>query len=356
MAASAGAHSSVETPNLAGAENRTPRGLITAYSAHPPGANVAAMSAVQALAPSALAPTASAAAPSRLRSLSPYLLLVANGNASGLNRRPHLVQDSAQLLRSAGARVETRVTTSLEELDWLLATAERRVVLLGGDGSVHAAANSRGRAELALIPAGGANNIARSLGIPADFAAAARLAVDGRARSVDAISVETPSQRYLAVEGISVGFHAIARAQYTAKNSADVSEGIRAGMRAVTGFVPPTIALSLDGSCRLVTIAQLFVANMPLFGPSLRVAPADPADALLDVVTIEGGRRTLLALAPRLRRGTHLQHASVSYARAGRIKISTRGRSPIIADTTNVGDTAELTVVPGALEIVGAAA
>ncbi len=306
--------------------------------------------------PTVVAPRAPAAAPRRLRSLSPYLLLVANGNASGLNRRPHLVQDSAQLLRSAGARVETRVTTSLDELDWVLASAERRVVLLGGDGSVHAAANSRARAELALIPAGGANNIARSLGVPTDFTAAARLAVNGRPRSIDAISVETASQRYLAVEGISVGFHAIARNLYSAKNSADVAEGIRAGLRAVGGFEPPTIALSIDGTSSVITIAQLFVVNMPLFGPSLRVAPADPADALLDVVTIKGGRRTLLALAPRLRRGTHLASVAVAHTRAQTIKIWTAGRSPIIADTTNVGDAATLTVAPGALEIVGAAA
>lgn len=314
------------------------------------------MSAVQALAPRALAPSASAAAPSRLRTLSPHLLLVANGNASGLSRRPHLVQDSAQLLRSAGARVETRVTTSLEELDWLLASAERRVVLLGGDGSVHAAANSPARGELAIIPAGGANNIARSIGIPTDLAGAARLAVEGASRAVDAISVTTPTGTRVAVEGISVGFHAIARTRYTAKNSADVAEGIRAGLRAVSGFEAPTIALSLDGASSLVTVAQLFVANMPLYGPSLRVAPADPTDELLDVVAIAGGRGTLLALAPRLRRGTHLGHAAVSHARARSVKISTHGRSPIIADTTNVGDTAELTVLPGALEIVGAVA
>ena len=312
--------------------------------------------AAQALAPRAIALRSPAAAPRRLRSLSPHLLLVANGNASGLSRHPHLVQDSAQLLRTAGARVETRVTTSLEELDAAHASAERRVVLLGGDGSVHAAANAAARVELALIPAGGANNVARSLGIPVDVAGAARLAVDGAARAVDAIAVETPTQRHLAVEGISVGFHALARTQYTAKNSADVVAGIRAGLGAVAGFEPPTIALALDGDARLVTITQLFVANMPFFGPSLRVAPADPADALLDVVTIEGGRRRLLALAPHLRRGTHLGRRGVAHERARSIRIATGGRSPIIADTTNVGETAELTIAPRALAIVGAAA
>ena len=315
------------------------------------------MTTAQALAPRAIAPGSPAAAPSRrLRSLSPHLLLVANGNASGLSRHPALVKDSALLLRLAGARVETRVTTSLEELDTVLADAERRVVLLGGDGSLHAAANSAARAEFALIPAGGANNIARSLGIPVDFQAAARLAVEGAARAVDAIRVDSLAGRYLAVEGVSIGFHAFARTQYTAKNSTDKLAAIRAGLRAVAAFEPPTMALAIDGSCRLATYGQVFVANMPLFGPGLRVAPADPGDGLLDLVTIEGGRRAVLGLLPHLRRGTHLDRAGVSHLRARRIKIATRGRAPIVADTTSMGDTVELTVAPQALDIVGRAA
>lgn len=314
------------------------------------------MTSAQALALRAFAPESPAATPRRLRSLSPHLLLVANGNASGLSRHPSLVKDSTQLLRLAGARVETRVTTSLEELDDALATAERRVVLLGGDGSLHAAANSPVRAEFALIPAGGANNVARSLGIPADFAAAARLAVEGAARRIDAIRVDYVAGSYLAIEGVSAGFHAFARTQYTAKNSTDKRAAIRAGFRAVRDFEAPTMAVSLDGSCRLATFGQLFVANMPLFGPGLRVAPADPGDGLLDLVTIEGGRRTVLGLVPHLRRGTHLGRAGVTHARARRIKIATRGRSPIVADTTYMGDTVELTVEPQALDIVGGAA
>ena len=228
-------------------------------------------------------------------------------------------------------------------------------MLLGGDGSLHAAANSRFKTELALIPAGG------EVGGDAEAAghvvrAAARLAVEGRARPIDAIAVETATQHYLAVEGVSAGFHALARSRYTATNSADVRAGIRAGLGAVMDFEPFTIALSLDGGCGLVRIGQLFVANMPLYGPGLRVAPADPRDGLLDVVTIDGGRRALLGLAPRLRRGTHLGRPGVTHTRAHTIKIATNGRSPIIADTTNVGDTVQLSIAPHALDIVGVAA
>lgn len=313
------------------------------------------MTATHALPISLLRPVA-APRPARLRSTSPHLLLVANGNASGLTRRPSLFADSAQQLRHFGARVETRLTTSLEELDDALATAERRVVLLGGDGSLHAAANSPHRAELALIPAGGANNVARSLGIPTDFGAAARLAVEGETRPLDAIAVSDGSTRYLAVEGVSAGFHAIARSRYSGVNSTDKRAALRAAFSAVAEFEPLTVALSLDGSCSLRRIGQVFAVNTPLYGPGLRVAPADPADGLLDVVTIEGGRGALLSMLPRLRRGSHLGRPGVTHTRARSVRIATRGRSPVIADTTTFGDTVELTVVPHALDVVAVAA
>jgi diacylglycerol kinase (ATP) len=309
-----------------------------------------------ALAPRPFAPALPARAPRRLRSLSPHLLLVANGNASGLHRHPELVSDSARLLRSAGARVETLVTTALDELELVLSGADRRVVLLGGDGSLHAAANAPGRKpELALIPGGKANNVARSLGVPLELDAAARLAVEGRAHPIDAIAADTLLGRHIAVEGVSVGFHALARSQYRATNSADTAAGIRAGLGALARFEPITMAVGLDGSCELMRLAQLFVVNMPLFGPGLRVAPsADPSDGVLDVVALEGaGRRSLVPLAARLRRGTHLGTDGVRSFRARSVRISTRGVSPVIADTTNLGsETVELSVVPHALEIV----
>jgi diacylglycerol kinase (ATP) len=311
-------------------------------------------------APRPFAAIAPALTPRRLRSLSPHLLLVANGNASGLVRHPELVGDSARLLRSAGARVEALVTETIDELADVLANAERRVVLLGGDGSLHAAANVPGpKPELALIPGGRANNVARSLHLPLEPNAAARLAVEGRAHPIDLIAARSATQRYLAVEGVSVGFHALARSQYRATNSADTAAGIRAGLGALVRFEPMTMAVGLDGSCELMRLSQLFVVNTPLFGPGLRVAPAaDPADGVLDVVALEGGGRlSLLSLAARLRRGTHLGQDGVRSFRAETVRISTRGASPVIADTTNLGsDTVELSVVPHALEIVGRAA
>jgi diacylglycerol kinase (ATP) len=299
-----------------------------------------------------------AATRSRLRSLSPSVVLVANANASGIMRRPELVDGMSRLLRTFGARVETRLTSSLDELAELLPSTERRVVLLGGDGSLHAAANVPGpKPELALLPAGRANNVARSLGVPTDLAAAARLAVSGATRPLDLLAARTATRRFLVVEGVSVGFHALARADYHGVNSSNVSSAVRAGVGALTHFHPITVAVEADGEFQVFRIGQLFAANLPFFGPGLHVAPgADPADGLIDLVAIDvAGRRSLVPLASRLRRGAHLGRPGVTRVTARKVRLATGGRSPIIADTTNLGSgTVELTVVPGALQIVGA--
>jgi diacylglycerol kinase (ATP) len=286
--------------------------------------------------------------------------VVANANASGLVRRPELVTDAVGLLRSLGARAEAHVTGTLDELADTLAGAERRVVLLGGDGSLHAAANLPGRKpELALLPAGRANNVAHALGVPIDLGAAARLAVEGGARPLDLIAAQTATRSHLAVEGVSVGFHALARANYRADNSADLVAGVRAGVGALARFRPLVVGLDVDGEPEVLRIGQLFAANLPLFGFRLRVAPgADPEDGQLDLVTLEAGnRRELLSLLPHLRHGTHVGRPGVRHVRARSVRIATGGHSPVIADTTNLGtDTVELTVVPAALAVVGAAA
>jgi diacylglycerol kinase (ATP) len=296
---------------------------------------------------------------SHLRSTTPNLVLVANANASGIAGRTGIVDGASSALRRYGARVETRLTGSVDELATLISEESRRLVLLGGDGSVHAAANVAGpKPELALMPAGKANNLARGLGIPVDLDAAARLAVSGWARPVDAILASTPSRRYVAVEGVSIGFHAYARASYRADNSADLGAGVAAALGAVRRFHSLAAAVQSDDELEVVRFGQLFVVNFPLYGPGLRVAPgADPADGLLDLVSVEATRRRELpAMLARLKNGTHLDRPGARHWQARRVRIATGGHAPIIADTTNMGfGPVDLTVAPGALMVVAPA-
>jgi diacylglycerol kinase (ATP) len=294
--------------------------------------------------------------PSHLRSTSPQVILVANANASGIAGRNGVVDAAAEALRRHGGIVETRLTGSIDELAALVSEQSRRLVLLGGDGSVHAAANVLGpKPELALLPAGKANNLAHGLGIPLDLDAAARLAVSGATRPVDGILASTPSRRYLAVEGVSIGFHAYARASYRADNSADLGAGVAAALGAVRRFHSISAAVQSDDALEVIRFGQLFAVNFPLYGPGLRVAPsADPGDGLLDLVSVEASRRRdLPGMLTRLKHGTHLDRSEARHWQARHARIATGGQAPIIADTTNLGfGPVDLTVVPGALDIV----
>jgi diacylglycerol kinase (ATP) len=286
-----------------------------------------------------------------------HVVLVANGTASGVGRSRELLAGAERLLRLRGASVETHLTTSLAELaaDWP-DFHERRVVLLGGDGTIHAAANLPcGPPELAILPAGRANNVAHALGIPTELAAAAALAAEGSPRPIDLIRATTSTRSYLAVEGVSVGLHAIARAAYRAPNSADVMAAIRTAVQAARRFDGVPLLIASDASADVLTVGQLFVANLPLFAFGLRVAPtAVPDDGLLDVVALPWEGRTHIApMIARLRRGTHLGRPGARAWTAKRVRIATRGRSPVIADTANLGTgPVTLEAVPAALSMV----
>jgi diacylglycerol kinase (ATP) len=293
----------------------------------------------------------------RVRALGrPSLLLVANGNASGLNGHADTADRVAMLLRHRGARVEQTWTASPDEFDALVSEEERRVVLLGGDGTLHAVANVHGHTpEVALLPLGRANNVARALDLPFDLSTAAELAVNGEARPVDGIALEAPGLAMTAVEGVSVGFHAQARARYRGVNSADTRAGVAAALGALAYFEPVVVALDVDGELEVRRIGQLFVANFPFFGPRLPVAPgADPADGKLELVELDaGGRLSLAAQLARLKRGTHVERAGTRIRAARRIRIAICGRSPVVADTTVFrGSPVEVAVRPQAIHVV----
>src|SRR5262245_18233462 len=298
-----------------------------------------------------------ATAPKPFRSAAPrnHLMLIANANASGVAGKRALLDGAVRQLRGRGASVEAHATRTLDELAALVRDEERRVVLLGGDGSVHALANVDGhKPEVALLPAGRANNIAHSLGIPIDLADAARVAVESTARPLDVIAATAGGRTVHALEGVSVGFPSVARADYRGTNSADFRAGAIAAAKALARFEPGIVAVSSDGHSEMLRLSQLFVVNFPLFAFGLRVAPAaDPGDGLLDLVAVEAtSRASLLATLARMRRGADMGRPGVHGWRARRIRVSTGERWPVIADTTDIGTgPVDIAVEPAAFTI-----
>ena len=193
-----------------------------------------------------------------------------------------------------------------------------------------------------------------SLGIPTELDEAAALAVGGSLRRLDLIDVVRGGISYYAVEGVSVGVHAVARAQYRSPNSTDALAALKAAAKAARHFTGTTITAAFAGERLRVRVAQLFVANLPLFAFGLEVAPeASPDDGRLELVVNRwSGRTALIPLLVYLRRGTHLESTKTNSWSVERVTIDP-GVSPIVADSTNLGrGPVEVSVKPGALNLV----
>lgn len=306
------------------------------------------------------------AAPPRVVSRRPGLvaverrdvLLVANGRASGIDAA--VVDRATAALQTAGARVHAHRTTDLEELATVVADADgRRIVLAGGDGTVHALANLDlpRLPAVGLLPAGRANNIARAMGIPVDWRAAARLAVHGRPVALDALRVTTPERELIAVEGVSAGFHAAARHRYRGENSADLTAGVRALAEELWSFGERRVNLWADGMPRyLGPAAQVFLANLPYFGFGFQVDPhADPSDGRLEAIVLAApSRREVLRLLTAAHDGRHLGRPGVTWSAAAQARLV--DPLPLVADAVPLGvTTATVEVVPGHLRVVAEA-
>jgi diacylglycerol kinase (ATP) len=281
--------------------------------------------------------------------------LVVNGHASGAGDL--VVARAVSALRTAGARVRAHVTADEEELAAVARAAEdRRLVLVGGDGTLHALANLDlpTLPPAAVLPAGRANNIARALGIPVDWAAAAELAVGGRPVAVDALRVVTPRRTLFAVEGVSAGFHAAARHRYTGENSADLTAGVRALAAQLLAFHDLPTTVRIDGAPFFAApAAQVFLSNLPYFGFGFEVDPvADPSDGRLEAIVLDAAtRRDVVRLLSAARRGRHLDLPAVTWTRGTRAHLEEP--LPLVADAQPLGvTTAEVTVAPGRLRLI----
>lgn len=283
------------------------------------------------------------------------VLAIVNARASGVHDPAALRHRVHAALVDAGAAPEVVATASIAELRSAMARADgRRVALVGGDGVLHAAANlDVALPELALIPAGRANNVARALSVPADLTSAARIAVHGVARPLDALEVRTPRRRLMAVEGVSAGFQAAGRARYHGENSGAVVKGGLALVGTLRELPHFSARLALDDRpASAVALEQLFFSTLPYFSFGLRVDPlADVRDGVAEAIVMHAAsRRRVVRLLLAARRGRHVDFDGVELSRWRRAELL--DPLPLAADGEPLGTTtARLSVVPGALRV-----
>jgi diacylglycerol kinase (ATP) len=291
-------------------------------------------------------------------------LLVANPTAGG-GRAGRLLDEVVRRLGADGVETERHLTRSLE--DARLAACEAAasfdaVVAVGGDGTVGscaaglADANPPVRAALGVVPAGGGNDAARSLGLPAgDPLAAAGLLARLRRRPADLATVAGRAYLNVAGAGFDSEVNRVAnqrlgwagnRPRYIGAVLGQLAVGRTAGFRLV-----------LDGHARSVSGWLVAVANGPSYGGGMRVAPqASLADGLLDVVVIADiGKLEFLRTFPKVFSGRHVEHPAVTVHRAARVELDADRTLAVYADGEPAGTLpATFEVRPAAITVLAA--
>ncbi len=238
--------------------------------------------------------------------------------------------------------VEVQTTSQPGELDGVLQRAgSRRIVVAGGDGSLHAVVSALHRrheiehAVIGLLPMGTGNDFARALGIPLDPEEAAMVVASGDARPIDLIVDELGE---IVVNNVHVG--AGAAASRRGAGIKDRLGGIGFGKvnlgrlgypigALMSAFDEPSVHVHVELDGKVVTdvdrpVLMVSIGNGANVGGGTALTPeADPQDGQVDVMISHAvGPVAKLGYALHLRRGEHHRRDDVQYLRGTRVTIS----------------------------------
>jgi len=262
-----------------------------------------------------------------------------------------------------GARVvrESDPAAARAALTAALEAGARALVAVGGDGTVHHAANAllgaglAGGVPLGIVAAGTGSDLARTLGVPMSPGAALELALGGEARPLDAIElrVGAAAPRWV-VNSASAGLSGVVVEAVAALPRRRATSYVSATVRALARYRPLPCRVAVDGEPFYEGLAFLWAAtNGPTFGKGMRVAPrARVDDGLVEVVVVGDVPRWLLPLRlPQLLLGRHLGLPKVHYRQARRVRWEPLVPFPPfeLDGEALANEAAELSVRPGAL-------
>ncbi len=273
--------------------------------------------------------------------MSVRLLVVVNGAAGAAERE---ALDQALTVLRAGADVEVVATADLNGLAAALAGRDgRQVVVVGGDGSLHAAVqvlcdtDALDPAEpLGLVPLGTGNDLARTVGIPLDPAAAAAVVLDGQPGRLD-LAVDDAGTVLVNAAHVGIGAEAGRRAHAWKPTLGAAAYPLGA---VAAGAVTPGMALAVEVDGAAVhrpdhPVLMVGIANGRSIGGGTPLAPdAVPDDGLLDVVIASAtGPFERVGYAIDMRSGGHTGRDDVTVYRARTVAVRAIGGESFSVNT-----------------------
>lgn len=204
-----------------------------------------------------------------------------------------------------------------------LAQGIPRIIVCGGDGTIHEVVNVlvHSTATLGIIPGGKGNDLARALGIPKHPLAAAEVILSGEVRVIDLGQL---NDRY---------FSTIATLGFDSEVGRLVNEGkapfsgmwayLYVALTTLWSYQCPSVSLTGDFGTFTGNIFLAATGNSSSYGGGMQIVPpAAIDDGVLDICIIkEVLPRTVLRMLPTVFWGGHVTHPAVTIARMKRLRV-----------------------------------
>ncbi len=272
-----------------------------------------------------------------------------------------------ELFRSENLLVNVHESGAVGDLEQQVlrfaAGGGRRLVVAGGDGSIHEAVNGMLRSEYDLafgvIPVGTGNDFAKASSIPLDWEQATMRIVEAVADETKTrrIDLGVMNDRYFA-NGAGIGFDAkvtqIARSYRWPIGDAVYLLAIFRGM--LDGIATPEFRIIADGEERTGPVTLANIANGAWIGGMFHIAPpARNDDGALDMIVADPvTRRRIATLLPKLLKGKHLEEPEVRHSVVHRVRIESAVPVPshLDGEVQPLQSAFDIRVMPRALRLL----
>lgn len=238
------------------------------------------------------------------------------------------------------------VKDSLQAARNAVASGARRLLVVGGDGTVNVALQAVAESDtvLGIVPAGTGNDFASTFGLHRLTTEQAVKRALGASHLFDAIKIDNIESRSNETSWVA--------SSITGGFSVDVntraerlrfmlgrSRYVIATLLTVPQLRHTPLAFTVDNHRHEIVTTFWVLANTCTFGGGMAVSPtADPCDGMLElVVAADASRRLLLRMLPTVFNGSHIHHPKVHTFKGKRITIENVSKNSFYKDRSGKG-------------------
>jgi diacylglycerol kinase (ATP) len=280
------------------------------------------------------------------------------GNRTSPETRAWLHQAGHAVIELAAASVAESITTIRSAIE---SDDADRIVVIGGDGMVHAAVNAiapmgpaASHVVLGIVALGSGNDFARALGLPVDAPTEAAKRAISAATPIDLLKTTHGWVASVATCGFPARVNKRANKMRWPKGS---SKYTVATLTLVPTLVSDRLSIAVDDQPpEEVDLTILAVGNTAWFGGGMNICPgALPTDGTAELVQVDAtGRLELLRYLPAVFTGEHIHHRRTHRTIVTHVKIDSAHTVELWGDGEMLGQLpVEITVVPNAVRIAG---